>query len=88
MFQGRRYDVIEHATLLAENQKQRRGALGHRDRYPSPIRPPSDGIEVTIVGAIGPVLQSSETLGLSAKQIGAAGSAYVIGAVAGALFFG
>jgi MFS family permease len=47
-----------------------------------------DGIEVTIVGAIGPVLQSSETLGLSARQIGAAGSAYVIGAVAGALFFG
>jgi len=31
-----------------------------------------DGIEVTIVGAIGPVLKSSETLGLSAKQIGAA----------------
>jgi len=47
-----------------------------------------DGIEVTIVGAIGPVLQSSETLGLSAQQIGTAGSSYVIGAVAGAVIFG
>jgi MFS family permease len=47
-----------------------------------------DGIEVTIVGAIGPALQSSETLGLSAGQIGAAASAYVVGAVVGALVFG
>jgi MFS family permease len=47
-----------------------------------------DGIEVTIVGAIGPVLQSSETLGLLARQIGAAASAYVVGAVIGALLFG
>ena len=47
-----------------------------------------DGLEVTIVGSIGPVLQNSQTLGLSAKEIGSAGSAYVIGAVVGALLFG
>ena len=37
-----------------------------------------DGLEVTIVGAIGPVLQSRETLGLSATQVGTTASAYVI----------
>ena len=47
-----------------------------------------DGLEVTIVGSIGPVLQNSQTLGLSAQEIGSAGSAYVIGAVIGALLFG
>ena len=47
-----------------------------------------DGLEVTIVGAIGPVLQDAQTLGLSAGQIGAAGSCYVTGAVFGALVFG
>jgi MFS family permease len=47
-----------------------------------------DGLEVTIVGAIGPVLQSSKTLGLSTVQVGNAASSYVIGAVIGALLFG
>ncbi len=47
-----------------------------------------DGLEVTIVGAIGPVLQSLQTLGLKAEEVGAAGSAYVAGAVLGALLFG
>ena len=47
-----------------------------------------DGIEVTIVGAIGPVLQNQQTLGLSSTQIGAAASAYVVGAVLGAVIFG
>ena len=47
-----------------------------------------DGLEVTIVGAIGPALQSPQTLGFSAADIGAAGSAYVAGAVIGALVFG
>jgi hypothetical protein len=47
-----------------------------------------DGLEVTIVGSIGPVLQDSQTLALSAQQIGAAASSYVIGAVCGALIFG
>lgn len=45
-----------------------------------------DGLEVTIVGAIGPVLQNTDTLGLSTPQIGAAATFYVVGAVAGALF--
>jgi MFS family permease len=47
-----------------------------------------DGLEVTVVGAIGPSLQRPETLGLTAAQIGWAASAYIAGAVAGALFFG
>jgi len=47
-----------------------------------------DGLEVTIVGSIGPVLQSPHTLGLTATSIGAAASFYVIGAVIGALGFG
>jgi MFS family permease len=47
-----------------------------------------DGLEVTIVGAIGPVLQDQETLALSAQEIGAAATSYVVGAVCGALIFG
>ncbi|GAN54538.1 MFS transporter [Tanticharoenia sakaeratensis] len=47
-----------------------------------------DGLEVTIVGALGPILQRSDTLGLSASEIGAAASFYVAGAVFGALLFG
>jgi MFS family permease len=47
-----------------------------------------DGVEVTIVGAIAPALRDWETLGLSAAQLGNAASAYVTGAVIGALVFG
>jgi MFS family permease len=47
-----------------------------------------DGLEVTIVGSIGPVLQNTATLALSAQQVGEAASSYVIGAVCGALVFG
>ena len=47
-----------------------------------------DGLEVTVVGALSPTLQRSDTLGLSAAHIGWAASAYVGGAVLGALFFG
>ena len=47
-----------------------------------------DGLEVTIVGAIGARLQEGGTLGLSASQLGQAGTAYVLGACFGALFFG
>jgi len=47
-----------------------------------------DGLEVTIVGAIGATLQKPETLGLSGTEVGAAGAIYVAGAVTGALFFG
>jgi MFS family permease len=47
-----------------------------------------DGLEVTLVGSIGGMLARPDTLGLSALEIGWAGSAYVAGAVAGALYFG
>jgi len=47
-----------------------------------------DGLEVTIVGAVGPALQSGQTLALSAAQVGNSASAYVVGAVIGAVIFG
>jgi MFS family permease len=47
-----------------------------------------DGLEVTVVGSLGPALQRDDTLGLSAGEIGWAASAYIGGAVLGALFFG
>ena len=47
-----------------------------------------DGLEVTIVGSIGSVLERADTLALGATQIGWAGSLYVGGAVIGALVFG
>src|SRR5881394_590591 len=47
-----------------------------------------DGLEVTVVGSIGPSLQRPDTLGLSAGAIGWAASAYIGGAVLGALVFG
>ena len=47
-----------------------------------------DGLEVTVVGSLGPALQRPETLGLTASQIGWAASAYIGGAVLGALYFG
>jgi MFS family permease len=47
-----------------------------------------DGLEVTIVGSVGPALQQRTTLGLTAGEVGWAGSAYVAGAVCGALLFG
>lgn len=47
-----------------------------------------DGLEVTIVGSFGSVLERPDTLGLSASQVGWAGSVYVGGAVIGALLFG
>ncbi len=42
-----------------------------------------DGLEVTIVGSLGPALQSAQTLSLSSANL-----VYVIGAVTGALGFG
>ena len=45
-----------------------------------------DGLEVTIVGGIGPQLQKA--LHFSSTQVGLLGSIYVAGAVCGALFFG
>lgn len=47
-----------------------------------------DGLEVTIVGSFGSVLERPDTLGLSAAQVGWSGSLYVGGAVIGALLFG
>ena len=47
-----------------------------------------DGLEVTVVGSLGPALQRPDTLGLTAGEIGWAASAYIAGAVLGALVFG
>jgi MFS family permease len=48
-----------------------------------------DGLAVTIVGAIGGRLgESGSGIELSASQVGAAGSAYIVGACLGALYFG
>ena len=47
-----------------------------------------DGLEVTIVGSLSGALTESPVLHLSAEQVGLAASAYLVGAVAGALFFG
>ena len=47
-----------------------------------------DGIEITLASAIGPQLESSVTLGLTAAQVGLAASIYLFGEVIGALVFG
>jgi len=48
-----------------------------------------DGIEVTIVGAVGAVLtEKGSGLGLSISGVGTAAAIYVFGACVGALFFG
>src|SRR5438876_10597930 len=47
-----------------------------------------DGLEVTVDGSLGPALQRPDTMGLTASEIGWAASAYIGGAVLGALFFG
>ncbi len=47
-----------------------------------------DGLEVTIVGALGPALQNPLTLHLSSANLGAVASFYVVGAVTGALVSG
>jgi MFS family permease len=46
-----------------------------------------DGLEVTIVGAMGPVLTRAGTLHLTEPQVGLTASAYLLGTVAGALLF-
>ena len=45
-----------------------------------------DGLEVTIVGAIGARLTEKDALGISDSQLGLAGTIYVLGAAIGALF--
>ena len=47
-----------------------------------------DGLEVTLVGSIGAVLERADTLALTATEIGWSGSVYIAGAVVGALLFG
>jgi len=47
-----------------------------------------DGLEVTVTGSIAGALQQSPVLHFSAADVGFVGSAYLAGAVAGALFFG
>jgi MFS family permease len=46
-----------------------------------------DGLEVTIVGALGAVLTRPTTLGLRDSEVGLAASAYLVGTVVGALVF-
>jgi MFS family permease len=47
-----------------------------------------DGLEVTLAGALAGALKESPTLRFTNTEIGIAGSAYLAGAVLGALFFG
>ena len=47
-----------------------------------------DGLEVTIVGAIGARLTEKDALGITDSQLGLAGTIYVLGAASGALFWG
>ena len=47
-----------------------------------------DGLEVTLAGAVSGALKESPTLQFSNADVGLAGSAYLVGAVLGALFFG
>ena len=47
-----------------------------------------DGLEVTLVGSLSGVLAEDRSLALSPQQIGLAATAYLLGAVSGALLFG
>jgi MFS family permease len=47
-----------------------------------------DGLEVTLAGAVSGALKQSPALQFTNTEIGLAGSAYIAGAVLGALFFG
>jgi MFS family permease len=47
-----------------------------------------DGLEVTLAGTVGGVLRQPDTLGLSDAQVGASATAYLLGAVIGAILFG
>lgn len=47
-----------------------------------------DGLEVTVVGAVAGVLGELDTLHLSETEIGLSASAYLLGAILGALVFG
>jgi len=47
-----------------------------------------DGLEVTLAGSLASALRHSPALQLTSVEVGLAGSAYIAGAVVGALFFG
>src|SRR5206468_2930349 len=47
-----------------------------------------DGLEVTIVGAIGSRLSEKDALGISPYQVAVGGTFYIVGAAVGALTFG
>lgn len=47
-----------------------------------------DGLEVTLVGSLSGAIADEASLGLSSSQIGLSASAYIAGAVTGALIFG
>src|ERR1700729_2166957 len=47
-----------------------------------------DGLEVTLAGSVAGALKASPALAFSDAEVGLAGSAYLSGAVLGALFFG
>src|SRR4051812_7205901 len=47
-----------------------------------------DGLEVTLAGSVSGALRASPALHLAEAQVGASASAYLAGAVLGALFFG
>ena len=47
-----------------------------------------DGLEVTLAGSVAAALKESPALRFSDSAVGLAGSAYLLGAVVGALFFG
>lgn len=47
-----------------------------------------DGLEVTLVGSLSPAIAGPDGLSLTATQVGLTGSAYILGAVLGAVVFG
>ena len=47
-----------------------------------------DGLEVTLVGSLAGAIKESPRLRLSETEVGLTASAYLLGAVSGALFFG
>jgi MFS family permease len=47
-----------------------------------------DGLEVTVVGALGGVLEEKDTLALTTREVGLSATGYLAGAVLGSLVFG
>lgn len=47
-----------------------------------------DGLEVTVIGAIGNFLLENRTLGIDARRLGLSQTGYLVGAITGALVFG